>query len=130
LRRSPKSKILLIIVYSNATWPCMKRRHPAGSAELNHHGPSRLRASTHLEWHPRSPEHINHSNELPDRVLLSGSHSIAAQQCSVVIGWAMAPSGTTPRALLYVCRRLHLGRIRKDIDNFRSNLRTLQYTHG
>jgi hypothetical protein len=31
---------------------------------------------------------------------------------------------------VYVCRRLNLGRIRKDIDNSRSNLGTLQNTHS
>jgi hypothetical protein len=31
---------------------------------------------------------------------------------------------------MYVCRRLNLGRIRKDIDNSRSNLGTLQNTHS
>jgi hypothetical protein len=31
---------------------------------------------------------------------------------------------------MYVCRRLNLGRIRKDIDNSRSNLGTLQNNHS
>jgi hypothetical protein len=92
----------------------------------------RTHVQSFFTWAPA--DRCHHSkNHLPlpgNGAIPSGAARLGleAPQCTASTSSLLLGPGKA--ICMYVCRRLNLGRIRKDIDNSRSNLGTLQNTHS